>query len=228
MSKSKVSKSDKTKSSGKPVIDDLARFAAEVVTAPAIAASFVIEPFGKSIYADLDRNAVMSELIDITSEINAGNMARPEAMLVAQAHALQSIFVTLSRFSRVNMGEYLGAAETYMRLALKAQSQCRTTIEALAELKNPRQTAFVRQQNIANGPQQVNNLRVGGAGDTPFTKGSPERARAEISENQPNELLEVTHEHGERLDTGATATAGGSNPDLETVGARQRSKNAGR
>jgi transposase InsO family protein len=47
-----------------------------------------------------------------------------------------------------------------MRLALKAQSQCRATVEALAEMKNPKPVAYVQQANIANGPQQVNNNGV--------------------------------------------------------------------
>ena len=46
-----------------------------------------------------------------------------------------------------------------MRLALKAQSQCRTTIETLTILKNPT-TIFARQANIAQGSQQVNNAQV--------------------------------------------------------------------
>jgi len=44
-----------------------------------------------------------------------------------------------------------------MRPVLKAQSQCRTTIETLSEMKNPKPVAFVQQANIANEPQQVNN-----------------------------------------------------------------------
>ena len=56
----------------------------------------------------------------------------------------------------MNTGEYLDATDRYMRLALKAQAQCRATVETLAEIKNP-PTLFARQANIAHGPQQVNN-----------------------------------------------------------------------
>jgi len=38
-----------------------------------------------------------------------------------------------------------------MRLAFKAQSQARATIETSAEIKNPHQFAFVKQANIAGG-----------------------------------------------------------------------------
>jgi len=40
--------------------------------------------------------------------------------------ALDSFFTKMALRAALNMGEYLNAAETYMRLALKAQSQCRT------------------------------------------------------------------------------------------------------
>lgn len=43
---------------------------------------------------------------------------------------------------------------------LKAQSQCRATLETLAAIKvGP--AIFARQANIAHGPQQVNNGVIG-------------------------------------------------------------------
>ena len=90
----------------------------------------------------------------------------------------------------------MNAGETYLRLALKAQAQCRTTWESLAEIKNPRAVAFVRQANIAHGPQQVNNGTVASQ-DAP--------TRAEKSENQSIELLGASD--GKRLDTEAPAMA---------------------
>ena len=72
----------------------------------------------------------------------------------------------------------MNAAETYLRLALRAQAQCRATLETLAVIKNPQPVAFVRQANIANGPQQVNNA--------PAQPGESSRARE--SENQQNKL----------------------------------------
>lgn len=81
----------------------------------------------------------------------------PKATLTAQAAAFDAIFTELARRGALNLGEYLSASETYLRLALKAQSQCRATLETLAEIKNPHPVAFVQQANIAHGPQQVNN-----------------------------------------------------------------------
>ena len=53
--------------------------------------------------------------------------------------------------------EYVDHLDRYMRLALKAQGQCRATLETLATIKNP-PVVFARQANIAQGPQQVNNV----------------------------------------------------------------------
>ena len=78
-----------------------------------------------------------------------------EAMLYGQAVTLETIFTSLAR--RATSQEYLKQFQAYLGLALKAQAQCRATLEALAEIKNPRPVAFVKQANISGGHQQVNN-----------------------------------------------------------------------
>src|SRR5205085_1838356 len=93
----------------------------------------------------------------------------------------------------------------YMRAAMRAQSQCRMALEALAEMKNPKAIAFVHQANIANGPQQVNNGT---------------HAHAEEMRTPPPELLEQPH--GEWMDPGTTREAGGANQTVEAVGAVNR------
>jgi hypothetical protein len=65
-----------------------------------------------------------------------------------------------------------------LRLAFKAQGQCRSTFETLALMKNP--PVFARNANIANGPQQVNTQTV--------INGPA--SRAAISEAAPTKLLE--------------------------------------
>jgi hypothetical protein len=49
----------------------------------------------------------------------------------------------------------MAQTEVRLRLALKAQTQCRATVETLATMKNP--VVFAKQANIAHGPQQINN-----------------------------------------------------------------------
>lgn len=43
--------------------------------------------------------------------------------------------------------------DKFFRLALKAQNQIRATLQTLAELKAPKQVAFVKQANIGNQVQ---------------------------------------------------------------------------
>ncbi len=92
-----------------------------------------------------------------TEQVHSGDLSGPEAILVAQAVALDVIFNEMARRAALNIGEHLQATDTYMRLAMRAQGQCRATLQTLGELKNPRQVAFVKQANIAHGHQQVNN-----------------------------------------------------------------------
>ena len=91
-----------------------------------------------------------------------------------------------------------------MNMALKAQSQSRATIQALIELKYPKQATFVKQANIANGNQQVNNMTSTHA-----------RAHAKEIENQPNELLREMN--NATLDTSGTATPSATNQAMATV-----------
>jgi len=98
-----------------------------------------------------DINALVTELGAQAAAASSNKLARMEAMLTTQAHTLDLIFNELARRARQNINEYPEAFERYLRLSLKAQSQCRSTIEGLAELKNPKPVAFVQQANIANG-----------------------------------------------------------------------------
>jgi hypothetical protein len=107
---------------------------------------------------------------------NSGDLSRVEGTLITQAHTLDAIFNSLAQRANRNIkAGHLDASEKYLRLALKAQSQCRTTLETLATIKNPPQVAFVKQANIATGPQQVNN--------------GAEASRAREIENQQSKLL---------------------------------------
>ena len=146
--------------------------------------------------------------------INRGDLSAAERMLNSQAVALNAIFAEMARRAALNMGTHLGAAETYMRLALKAQSQSRATVETLAAIKNP-PVVFARQANINNGgQQQVNN---GAARNS-----TPASAYPGETDFRPNQLLQDTTHGSPQLDTRATAAAGRTNPDLEPVAAVNR------
>lgn len=182
---------------------------------PSFLAAVAIKEFSP-LGGKLDLASLVGELADQSKAASAGDLGRVEAMLTTQAHTLDTIFNVLAQRGAVNMtGGYMAAGEIYLRLALKAQSQCRTTIEALGFLKNPMAGAYVRQANIAAGHQQVNN------GIPPAGRDS----RARETEKPPNELLEV--KYGETLDTRSTGAAGAFNSPVEAVGEIHRATDGG-
>ena len=109
--------------------------------------------------AGLSLDEAVFVLKDRAKAVHKGDLKQAEAMLISQAVALESIFAEMARRANNNLGKNLDIAERYMRMSLKAQNQCRATLETLAELKSPT-TVFAKQANIANGPQQVNNVAM--------------------------------------------------------------------
>ena len=159
-------------------------------------------------------------LIEMTREleaqgaaVNRGDLSSLEQTLTAQALSLNAIFGELARIAKCNIYSVPDVVERYLRLALKAQSQSRATVETLAAIKNP-PVVFARQANINNGgQQQVNN------GQAPV---SPASARPGETVSRPNELLEDRTHGSPQLDTRATAAAGQGNQAMEPVGALNR------
>lgn len=124
----------------------------------------------------LDVGACADVMIAKVNALAKGDTSQIEHYLISQAVALDAIFNEMARRASLNMGTYIEPTETYLRLGLKAQSQCRATLETLAEIKNPR-PVYINpgQVNHANGPQQVNN----GAA-----------SRASENNNSTNKILE--------------------------------------
>ena len=83
-----------------------------------------------------------------------GNMALPSEILTTQALTLDALFTEFARRATNNMGDYVQTAERYGRLAFKAQSNCRATLEALAKLHQPREQT-VKHVHVNEGVQAV-------------------------------------------------------------------------
>jgi hypothetical protein len=145
-------------------------------------------------------NELVEALEGTSGEIKKGDLDRLEETLVAHATVLDAIFNQLAGLAINNLGHHMNTVEIFMKLALRAQSQCRATIESVVSMKRPPE--LVKQTNIAHGHQQVINF--------------PEK------QNPPNELLEKTD--GERLDPGTPQEAVRVDPDLATVGKQHRAK----
>ncbi len=182
---------------------------ARTVLRPSVQAAVTVKALTQQ-FGEQDLTGLIEALSEQTKAANDGDLGRAEAMLATQAHTLDALFHTLVQRAMLNMGEYMGAAETYMKLALRSQSQCRSTWEALSAIQNPPMVGYVGQANIAHGHQQVNNSDA---------KNSSSPARE--NENSPNELLEQKH-GSEWLDAGAAGEAGGADSKLEALDALDR------
>jgi len=169
------------KAKGGEASDALAKFA----LSPKALAAMTVQTYSK-IFGELELVSLADGLGESIKAVQAGDLKGCEAMLFGQAQSLQSIFQNLAAQAAANIGHYPKAVDSYLRLALKAQSQCRATLETLAAIKNP-PTVFARQANITTGPQQVNN-------GTP----APVSAPAGKVETIPNELMEARD--AERVD----------------------------
>ncbi|MFZ4538705.1 hypothetical protein [Propionivibrio sp.] len=176
---------------------------AEFMMQPEIGAALVVSTFTKS--SGLNCVDFIEPLIDSMKDVRSGNMVRVESMLLGQAVALESIFVNLAQ--RAAGQDQLSTFEVFLKMAMRAQSQSRATLETLAAIKNP-PVCFARQANVTTGPMQVNNGTA-----------APRTQEKEIPRNK---VLEA--QHGNYLDTPATGATIGGNQALETVGAIDRAE----
>jgi hypothetical protein len=188
---------------------------ARLAQMPSLNAALVMTAYqGNIAGADVDLPALVNGLRESCANVKDGDLSSLEAMLVGQAIALQTIFTSLAQ--RAQAQEYLPQLEAFLTLALKAQAQSRSTIQALAELKFPRQVAFVKQANISHGPQQVNNGEV--------RQAARARGKKQIAQNK---LLEDKTDGGTYLDAGTATAAGRGDTALETVGKLDRAQKRG-
>ncbi|TAM22311.1 MAG: hypothetical protein EPN46_02480 [Candidimonas sp.] len=189
---------------------------AEVNADAALISCATSESFMKTSYGEgHDFVAAVGVLQDRIKDVRGGDMSSIEAMLVGQADALQQVFLSLMR--RASAQDHLKQYSTYMTVGLKAQAQCRATIQALTELKYPRQVVITKQANISSGHQQVNNGTEQNAAPTSAAKNVIEQ----------NELLEVNNGR-QTMDTGSATHPGRENPAMATLGTLDRSQDAER
>lgn len=193
---------------------DREKLTREILLSPAFQGAAGMEAWesfaGKTHLPDL-----VEGLREQTIKIQSGNTKPIESMLWGQAQVLQTLFTNLSR--RASKQEQLKQFQTMLTLAMKAQAQCRVTLQTLSEIKSPRPVAFVRQANInQGGNQQINNGQDANQGGG--------FSRAENSTVSPNELLGVND--GNYLDTGAPSAASQGDPLMATLGAQHRSEDA--
>ena len=157
----------------------------------------------------LDLTECFAQMLYRAREVSNRNTQSQQEILAGQIISLNAIYTDLALIAHSNMSN-CAVFERLMRLALKAQGNCRATAEALAAIQNP-PAVFAQQANITNGPQQINN-GLPGAGCS---------ARAKNSDSLPNELLEA---HGERLDPRTQSTTSNRDKELAALGTIDRAQ----
>jgi hypothetical protein len=148
---------------------------------------------------------LVEELADQCAEVSKGNLQRPEALLVAQSATLDAIFQDLTQQAFNHIGQ-IDLFERLLRLALRAQSQSRATVETLGNMKNP-PMVFARQANLTTGPQQVNN------------------GIALAPAREPNRRIELLERaDGKRLELSASSSPGRCNSRVAALAKIDRPK----
>lgn len=203
-------KPKETKPKGETVSTETPQGRARMAMMPEVNAAAIMHVMNCT--GEPDLGELIDKLLKAGDAVTKGDMGHAERMLAAQAHALDSMFSSLARRARAQ--DKLPQYEAHMKFALRAQAQCRATLETLATIKNP-PVVFAKQANIAAGHQQVNN-------------GLPAPVACGKNEKPQTELLEPPHEKPEWMDAGTARAAVHRDPPLETVDAIHRPANAGR
>lgn len=190
--------------------DDADLAAARIVAGPCVSNAIAFAKATSGTHGKLHLMKLVEAMTESANKVKANDMSDVEAMLMSQAMALNGMFADLTNRSVMNRsGGYFDASQAYLKMAFKAQNQCRMTLETLSTIKNP-PVVYAKQANIAHGPQQVNN------GGVPST-------RTNEIESSPSKLLESSNE--QPLDTGAAGKAVRRDSALATVGGVDGTKN---
>ena len=194
----------------KPVSKDIDN--ARLMTNGALGATMIVDSYFKSTKVNL--GTIFSTLQEQARALHNGDMSQVESMLIGQAVALQSMFVDFA--VRAKNATTLAAVQGLAQLALRSQAGSRSTLQTLADVKNPRQVAFVKQTNVAQN-QQINN-------------GVSSSSREKNIKDEPIELLVEDSYGSTKMDSGAKAATGGVDKELVSVeeshGAHKRGRKA--
>ena len=102
---------------------------------PCVTSSMVVSAFWEEARgSSIDPEAGYDAIQDAVDAVRDGAMAGAQATLVGQALALNAIFAEMARRGGAMLGRPGNAAERYLKLAMKAQTQCRATLQVLNQI----------------------------------------------------------------------------------------------
>ncbi|MEO8401785.1 MAG: hypothetical protein ABI597_08345 [Gammaproteobacteria bacterium] len=125
---------------------------AKVCSDPVLSCSRIIRNTYKEI--NLCEYDIFEELSKKNKLLKTNGLETIEDILCAHVYALQTIFEKAAH--KLINAQTPETLQAWGMIALKAQNQSRQTLATLIDIKNPKQTAFIKQQNNAIN-QQVNN-----------------------------------------------------------------------
>lgn len=113
--------------------------------------------FGCQLFSETHRPDIHESSSILADEIRRtikGDISVASRILTCQAISLDTLFTEMARRSGNNMRDFPNAADRHMRLALKAQAACRSTLETLIRLHQPREQT-VKHIQVEQGGQAV-------------------------------------------------------------------------
>ena len=139
-------------------LDENEKAIRQFVQPPELTNSAVVLAYKGSIAGDrIDLSDIVDSMQQSSEKLQSNApLELTENILISQAQSLNAMFCDLA--VKANNQKYLDSMDKYLKLALKAQSQCRATLETLSNIKNP-PVIFAKHANIAHN-QQINNQQV--------------------------------------------------------------------
>ena len=157
----------------------------QLVQSPELTNSAVVLAYKGNIAGDrIDLSDILDSLQQSSEMLQSdAPLELTENILISQAQSLNAMFCDLA--IKANNQKFIDNMDKFLRLALKAQSQCRATLETLANIKNP-PIVFAKHANIAHH-QQINNQQVNHTAQLEQT--SEPVQQQNIIEQQPKQAI---------------------------------------
>ena len=167
-------------------LDEKEKAIKQLVQSPELTNSAVVLAYKGTIAGDrIDLSDILDSLQQSSEMLQSdAPLALTENILISQAQSLNAMFCDLA--IKANNQKFIDNMDKFLRLALKAQSQCRATLETLAHIKNP-PIVFAKQANIAHH-QQINNQQVNHTAQSEQTSEPVQQAQTAI-EHCPKQAI---------------------------------------
>ncbi len=158
----------------------------QLAQSPELTNSAVVLAYKGSIAGDkIDLSDILDSLQQSSEQLQSdAPLHLTENILISQAQSLNVMFCDLA--IKANNQKHIDNMDKFLKLALKAQSQCRATLETLANIKNP-PIVFAKHANIAHY-HQINNQQVNHTAQSEQTSEPVQQAQTAI-EHYPKQAI---------------------------------------